>query len=268
MHPMDMNSRPREQTVDFILHTADWRCHLQSKALHMSLVILPDRDNMLSGKQISVCGFDGKAKCPLIWSHTSERHCSNLFEKDVEILVRRKHQVNLVCHALELSIASQALQAPACTACTSNFVISHHFSPVSHFRSCAVAMLVLGGTEGEIICADAEAWDGLQRALTKNQKNILRFLRSKPLSAASGVTSFKRAGDVLVGHSGVLTSWIDKCRKRRTRWRFKMFQEICKDESSTDWHQRQAVLRTVRGTVVSLGWVIGLIGYIGSYNGL
>ena len=47
-----------------------------------------------------------------------------------------------------------------------------------------------------------------------------------------------------------------------------MFQEICKDESSTDWHQRQAVLRTVRGTVVSLGWVIGLIGYIGSYNGL
>ena len=128
-------------------------------------------------------------------------------------------------------------------------------------------MLVLGGTEGEIICADAEAWDGLQRALTRNQKNILRFLRSKPLSAASGVTSFKRAGDVLVGHSGVLTSWIDKCRKRRTRWRFKMFQEICKDESSTDWHQRQAVLWTVRGTVVSLGWVIGLIGYIGSYNG-
>lgn len=37
----------------------------QSSSHHfMSLVILPDRDNMLSGKQISVCGFDGKAKCP------------------------------------------------------------------------------------------------------------------------------------------------------------------------------------------------------------
>eukprot|EP00438_Fugacium_kawagutii_P033012 Skav230195 [mRNA] locus=scaffold1418:314816:319000:+ [translate_table: standard] len=31
------------------------------------------------------------------------------------------------------------------------------------------------------------------------------------------------------------------------------------DESSTDWHQRQAVLRTVRGTVVQLGSVISLL---------